>query len=178
MTATFAPKVTGCTVSYWNIRGGAYDFYAYPSAPRQTFAPTSNAATEPMDVRVTVHNADYDQQSKSFPNGFILKRQTVWDEFNASPEPVKKGATITIKGRIRLADWSKRTYAGYSGRSISVEFRSPTGTYKQVKTTTSVTGGYVRTTLTASTDGIWRLRYGGNSIAGGSATLGDFVDVQ
>ena len=178
VTATFAPKGTGCTVSYWNVRGGAYDFYASSSAPRQTFAPTSNAATEPMDVRVTVHNPDYDQQSKSFPNSFILKRQTVWDGFNASPEPVKKGAKIAIKGRIRLADWSKRTYTGYSGRLVSVEFRTSTGTYRQVRTATTGTGGYLSTTVTAGADGYWRVRYGGNAIAGGSSAPGDFVDVN
>ena len=177
-TVTFAPKVTGCTVSYWNIRGGDYDFYAYKSFPQQTFAPTSNAATKPMDVRVTVHNPDYDQRSKSFPDGFRLKRHTQWDGFNASPEPVKKGATITIKGRLRVVDWSKDTYVGYSGRGVSVEFRTATGTYQRIRTATTGTGGYLSTTVTATADGIWRLRYGGNSIAGGSTMPGDYVDVQ
>ncbi len=175
--ATFAPKVTGCTVSYWNIRGGDYDFYAYKSAPQQTFAPVSNAATKPMSVLVTVHNADYDQRSKSFPGGFTLKRRTVWDGLNASPEPVAKGAKITVKGRLRVADWTNDTFVGYSGRLISVDFRTATGAYKQVRTTTSGTGGQVSTTVTASADGYWRLRYGGNSIAGGSTVPGDFVDV-
>ena len=176
--ATFAPRTTGCTVSYWNIRGGDYAFYAHKSVPQQRFAPTSNAATKPMSVLVTVHNPDYDYRTKTFPRRFTLKRHTQWDAFDASPEPVKKGAKITIRGRLRVVDWSKRTYVGYSGRGISVEFRTATGAYKRIRTATTGTGGYLSTTVTASTDGNWRLRYGGNSIAGASTVAGDFVDVS
>lgn len=176
--ATFAPKVTGCTVTYWNVRGGNYDFYAYKAVPKQTFAPSSNAATAPMDVSVTVHNPDYDQRTKSFPDSFTLKRHTRWDGFTATPDPVAKGARITLKARLRVADWSKDSYVGYTGRQVSVEFRTATGTYARVRTATSGTGGFVITTVTASRDGYWRLRYGGNSIAAGSAVAGQFVDVR
>jgi hypothetical protein len=177
-TATFAPKTTGCTVSYWNIRGGDYDFYAYKSVPQRRFTPTSNSQTKPMDVWVTVQNPDYDQRTKSFPNSFTLKRHTRWEAFTASPTPVVKGAKITLRGRLRLADWSNKTYVGYSGRLISVEFRTATGTYTQIKTVTSGTGGAVTTTVKASVDGYWRLRYGGNSTAGGSTVPGQLVDVR
>ena len=37
-----------------------------------------------------------------------------------SSNPVRKGAKITVKGRLRLADWEKRAYVGHPARTVAV----------------------------------------------------------
>jgi hypothetical protein len=173
------PAVTGCTLEGWSISGDL--FYVYDTNPEELFyTPYSNSdAGKKQDVVVEVYNPDYEITTKVFADSFTLRRNTGWDKTNASPEPVKKGAKITVQGRLRIADWPNDRYVGFTNRGISVEF-APKGstTYKQIKTTTSGAGGYVKTTVTAASDGSWRLRYGGNTYAGNSVMPGDFVDVK
>jgi hypothetical protein len=175
---TFRPTVSDCTLKGWSVEGGDYNFYTYDAAPQNTFSPSINSETAPMDVVVSTYTSDYEERVASFANAFVLKRNTGWDQFNASPEPVRKGAIITIKGRLRMADWEKKAYVGYASRTVAVEFRTKTSSYRQVKTAMTGSGGYLTTTVTAATDGYWRLRYGGNTIAGKSTVAGDFVDVR
>lgn len=42
---------------------------------------------------------------------------------NASPEPVRKGRTITVTGKLSRADWTTGKYAGYAGRPVQLQFR-------------------------------------------------------
>jgi hypothetical protein len=175
---TFVPAVTGCTVGGWSIEGGDYAFYVHDAAPEQSFFPVTNGDTAPVDVLVSAYNADFDEGSQLFRGSFVVKRRTGWDQFNASPEPVRQGAPITVKGRLQRADWEQAAYVGYAGRSVALEFRTATGSYRKIKTVSTAADGSVSTTVTASSDGYWRLRYGGNSTAGASKVAGDFVDVR
>jgi len=174
----FQPAVSGCTAEGWSIEGGEYDFYVHDAAGQSTFAPSSNGETAPSDVVVSVYDANHTEYVRLFPGAFVLKRATAWNQFNAAPEPVRKGAKITIKGQLTRADWDQRAQVGYSGRVVAVEFRTKTGTYREIKTVKTGSGGHLTTTVTASADGYWRLRYGGNSTAGASTVAGDFVDVK
>jgi hypothetical protein len=98
---------------------------------------------------------------------------------NASPEPVTKGKTITVTGKLTRANWSTKKYDAYSGRTVSLQFRAKgTDTYKTVKkATTSSTGG-LKTTVTASVDGSYRWVYYGNSTTGVATSAADYVDVR
>ncbi|WP_189782203.1 hypothetical protein [Streptomyces capitiformicae] len=97
---------------------------------------------------------------------------------NASPEPVAKGRTITVTGKLTRANWSTKTYDAYGGRTVSLQFRAKgTDTFTTVKkVTTSSTGG-LKTTVTASTDGSYRWVYYGNSTTGRATSAADYVDV-
>jgi hypothetical protein len=97
---------------------------------------------------------------------------------NASPEPVAKGRTITVTGKLTRANWSTKTYDAYGGRTVSLQFRAKgTDTFTTVKkVTTSSTGG-LKTTVTASTDGSYRWVYYGNSTTGAATSAADYVDV-
>ena len=176
--ATFKPTVTGCDLQGWSIQGGDYDFYVYDGSPQWSFAPYDNDEAFAKDVVVEAYNADYDSRIRAFTDAFKVRRNTVWDQFNASPEPVRKGSKITIKGRLRVVDWEQEKYVGYAGRAVRVEYRTKTGSYRLIKTVTSGSGGYVSTTVNASADGYWRLRYTGGTVAGVSTVTGDFVDVR
>ncbi|MEU4095258.1 hypothetical protein [Streptomyces sp. NPDC026673] len=98
---------------------------------------------------------------------------------NASPEPVTKGKSITVTGKVTRANWSTKKYDAYSGRTVSLQFRAKgTDTFKTVKkATTSSTGG-LKATVTATVDGSYRWVYYGNSTTGVATSAADYVDVR
>jgi hypothetical protein len=108
-----------------------------------------------------------------------LQRASRIQSHNASPEPVAKGGTITVKGTVQRANWTEHRYDNYGGRLVSLQFK-PAGssTYTTVKKVTASSGGALKTTVTATQDGTWRWRYHGNTTTGASSSSGDYVDVQ
>ncbi|MGW0585496.1 hypothetical protein ACWD25_58760, partial [Streptomyces sp. NPDC002920] len=98
---------------------------------------------------------------------------------NASPEPVKKGRTVTVTGKLTRANWESGTYTGYQGRSVQLQFRKKgSTTYTTLKTITSGSHGTLKTTTTARTDGYFRFLFTGTATTGPSTAAGDFVDVR
>lgn len=178
VTATFKVSTTGCYQEDWSLEGD--DFFVYKDSPQETFNPYSNSDAGPQDVIISAYNSDYDTRERVFGNGFSLKRRSVWstNSFNASPEPVRKGQSISIKGRLLIADWDHDRWAGYGSRLISVQFRTPTGSYATVKTVTTRADGWVSTTVPAKQTGVWRVVYGGNSLASDAVAVGDSVQVN
>ncbi|WP_328449320.1 hypothetical protein OG780_17700 [Streptomyces sp. NBC_00386] len=98
---------------------------------------------------------------------------------DASPEPVTKGKSITVTGKVTRANWSTKKYDAYSGRTVSLQFRAKGAeTFQTVKkATTSSTGG-LKATVTASVDGYYRWVYYGNSTTGVATSAADYVDVR
>jgi hypothetical protein len=98
---------------------------------------------------------------------------------NAAPEPVKKGKTITVTGKLTRANWESRTYAGYSTQPVKLQFRKKdSSTYTTVKTVKTNNKGDLKTTLTATVDGYFRWSYAGTSTTPAVNAAGDFVDVK
>ncbi|WP_037672133.1 hypothetical protein [Streptomyces griseus] len=98
---------------------------------------------------------------------------------NASPEPVRTGRTVTVAGKLTRADWASRTYTGYRGQSVQLQFRMKgSNTYTTLKTITSGAGGALKTTTRARTDGYFRFVFAGTGTTGPSTAAGDFVDVR
>ncbi|WOX15285.1 hypothetical protein [Streptomyces sp. N50] len=98
---------------------------------------------------------------------------------NASPEPVKKGRTITVTGKLTRANWESGTYTGYQGRTVHLQFRKKgSSVYTALKSVTSGVGGSLRTTTKAKTDGYYRFVFTGTPTTGPSTATGDFVDVR
>ncbi|MEU9186927.1 hypothetical protein AB0D14_20735 [Streptomyces sp. NPDC048484] len=101
---------------------------------------------------------------------------------NASPEPVKKGKTITVTGALTRANWESHKYAGYTAQSVKLQFKKKgTSTYTDVKTVKSGTGssaGKLKTTVTASVDGTFRYAFAGTSTTPAVNSAGDAIDVQ
>ncbi|MFF5334116.1 hypothetical protein [Streptomyces sp. NPDC013181] len=97
---------------------------------------------------------------------------------NAAPEPVVKGKTITVTGKVSRANWEKHTYQGYGGRTVSLQFKADgASSYTTVKKVTSGSTGALRTTVKATASGTWRWKYYGNSTSGAKASTGDHVIV-
>ncbi|MGP4044240.1 hypothetical protein [Streptomyces sp. 2A115] len=98
---------------------------------------------------------------------------------NASPEPVKKGRTITVTGALTRANWETHKYAGYTAQPVKLQFKKKgTTTYVNVKTVTSGSAGALKTTVTASTDGYYRYNFAGTTTTPAVKAAGDFIDVQ
>ncbi|WP_141698531.1 hypothetical protein [Streptomyces lushanensis] len=100
---------------------------------------------------------------------------------DATPEPVKKNATLTVTGALTGADWQSDTgaYAGLGGQSVKLQFRKKdSSTYTTVKTVTSSSTGALRTTVKATADGYWRYYFPGTTAAPPASVTGDHVDVR
>ncbi|CAM5654117.1 hypothetical protein [Streptomyces aurantiogriseus] len=98
---------------------------------------------------------------------------------NASPEPVAKGKTITVTGRLTRANWDTNTYTGYSGVYAQLQFRKKgSTTYSTVKSVKTTSTGGLSTTVKASVDGYYRYTFVGTTTASAVSAAGDFVDVR
>ncbi|MER5431840.1 hypothetical protein [Streptomyces sp. NPDC002588] len=98
---------------------------------------------------------------------------------NASPEPVKKGRTITVTGKLSRANWTTGKYAGYATQPVQLQFRKKgSSTYTTLKTVKTSSTGTVSTTTKAGSDGYYRFVFAGTATTGSATAPGDFVDVR
>ncbi|RFU43541.1 hypothetical protein DZF91_00665 [Actinomadura logoneensis] len=104
------------------------------------------------------------------------KYKTAISSFNASPEPVKKGRTLTVKGRItkQAAKWQPG-----AGATLTVYFK-PSGSskWKAMGTTKADRNGWFTKGFKASADGTWAAAYAGSPSYLGVWSTGDYVDVR
>jgi hypothetical protein len=98
---------------------------------------------------------------------------------NASPEPVKKGKTITVTGKLSRANWTTGKYAGYATQPVQLQFRKKgSNTYTTLKTVRTSSTGALSTTTKADSDGYYRFVFAGTTTTGTAKAPGDFVDVR
>ncbi|MFH8368674.1 calcium-binding protein [Streptomyces sp. NPDC018031] len=144
--------------------------------PRTDFVDNSPAGTWYVSTWADGEDGDFHSNAKAA--SFRVQRQSKLT-VNASPEPVKKGKTITVTGNLTRADWRSHGYVGHKDQSVQLQFRKQgTDTYTTVKTVKTTTGGALKTTVTAATDGYWRWNYAGISTTAPAKAGGDLVDVQ
>ncbi|MFC9955312.1 hypothetical protein ACFVIN_33680 [Streptomyces prasinus] len=111
--------------------------------------------------------------------GSTLLQRTSKLTVNAAPEPVKKGKTITVTGKLSRANWETNKYAGYTNQSVKLQFRKKSSsTYTTVKTIKTNSTGNLKTTVTASVDGYYRYNFEGTSTTPAIKAAGDFIDVK
>ncbi|HLL33112.1 DUF5707 domain-containing protein [Streptomyces sp.] len=136
----------------------------------------SVAGTWKLWVLASGKDGDYVQKENA--RSFKVQRLSKLT-VNASPEPVKKGKTLTVTGKLTRANWDANKYSGYAGQYVKLQFRKKTDTsYTTVKTIKTNSYGDLKTTVTASVDGYYRYSYVGNSATPAVSAAGDFVDVQ
>ncbi|MER5433136.1 hypothetical protein [Streptomyces sp. NPDC002588] len=98
---------------------------------------------------------------------------------NAAPEPVKKGRTITVTGKLSRANWDDGKYHGYTNQPVKLQFRKKgSSTYTTVKTVRTNSTGNLKTTVKASVDGYFRYGFAGTSTTPAVNAAGDYVDVK
>ncbi|KOV56015.1 hypothetical protein ADL00_27960 [Streptomyces sp. AS58] len=136
-----------------------------------------NALAGPWDVYVQLESKDGDYYGDVYGTHPVKRRSTL--SVNASPEPVVKGRTITVTGKLARANWDKYVYAGYTSQSVRLQFRAKNSSaYTTVKTVTSDAKGNLRADVKAAADGYWRWSFAGTSTTAALKAKGDFVDVR
>lgn len=101
--------------------------------------------------------------------------KTAISGFNAGPEPVRYGGTVTVSGKLSGYTTS---WAPLGGRTVYVYFvpkGSTTATYMGTDSTDS--SGVFKRSFTAKRDGYWYAKYKGSSAYVPVTTFRDFVDV-
>ncbi|MFF8727295.1 hypothetical protein ACF073_12500 [Streptomyces sp. NPDC015171] len=97
---------------------------------------------------------------------------------DAAPEPVKKGRTLTVRGKLTRADWATGRNTGYKGQKAVLQFKADGGAYTNVKTLTSGTGGALSTTVKAAKSGTYRFVFAGTATTAAKTSAGDHVTVK
>lgn len=98
---------------------------------------------------------------------------------NATPEPIKKGKTLTISGALTRASWDNLKYNGFASNSVKLQYKKKgSSAWSTVKTVKADSRGAVKTTVKASADGDYRFTYGGAGSTGAVTSGADFVDVR
>jgi hypothetical protein len=144
--------------------------------PQVDFIDNSVAGRWYANVWIDAKDGDYLSADKA--GSFAVQRASKLT-VNAAPEPVKKGKTITVTGKLSRANWEDNKYHGYTNQSVKLQFRKKgSNTYTTVKTIKSNSTGNLKTTVTASTDGYFRYSFAGTSTTPAVNATGDFVDVR
>jgi hypothetical protein len=144
--------------------------------PRIDLYDIDQAGTWYVAAQVDANDGDFVTAEQA--GSFKLQRYSKLTA-NASPEPVASGATVTVTGKLTRASWETRNYVGYSGQTVTLQFRqSGSTTYSNVKTATTSSTGGLSTTTTASVDGCWRWSFPGTTTTPAVASTADCVDVQ
>ncbi|MER8265382.1 HtaA domain-containing protein [Streptomyces griseus] len=105
-----------------------------------------------------------------------VKLRTAISGFNASPEPVRKGRTITVKGTLRSLDG---TWKNTSGQSVTILFKADGSSKWSTLATVRTNGkGVFSKGFTAKKDGTWKAQFKATSSRLGTTGAGDRVDVR
>ncbi|MET7455512.1 calcium-binding protein [Streptomyces sp. NPDC005574] len=169
-TDAYCESATECTTAF------TVNAHTAPGSDDPVDLANANAGTWSVDALVDAHDG-----GSVFAPGvgsFGLKRAARLT-VDASPEPVAKGARITITGKLVRANWDTYRYAGYAGQAVKLQFR-PKGsnTYTTVATVNTSGTGTLRTTAKAVKDGYWRWNFTGTHTTGPAKAGGDYVDVR
>ncbi|MEV8431313.1 calcium-binding protein [Streptomyces chartreusis] len=169
-TDAFCESATACTTVF------TVNAHPAPGSDDPVDLTNANAGTWSVDAL-----ADTNDGVSVFAPGvgsFRLKRAAQLT-VNASPEPVTKGARITVTGKLVRANWDTYRYAGYAGQTVKLQFRpKDSSTYTTVVAVKTSSTGTLRTTVKAAKDGYWRWNFAGTTTTGPAKATGDYVDVR
>lgn len=129
-------------------------------------------------LSVTAQANDGESMNADGLTSFFMKRYAKLTA-NASPEPVAKGGTITVTGKLSRANWDTHDYRGYAGQRAYLEFRTPGVTYyESLGYVTTSTTGVATAKVTATADRYWRYEFRPTMTTSAVKAPGDFVDVR
>ncbi|MFE9566286.1 hypothetical protein ACFYM0_34860 [Streptomyces sp. NPDC006487] len=110
----------------------------------------------------------------------LTRTVTAVADFNAKPEPVRKGQYLTLTGSLKQRAASATTWRPYAAKTVRFYFK-PAGTgtsYAYVGSTTSAADGSFSRRFTATKDGTWQARFHDDGTTHfASSSREDHVDV-
>ncbi|MFF2845165.1 DUF5707 domain-containing protein [Streptomyces sp. NPDC058001] len=142
-------------------------------------APADTAQAGTWQVSASAIAPDSDAAFRDSAATFALQRETKLT-VDATPDPVRWGKTLTVKGDVRHADWAAGTHASAgAGESARLQFRAAgCKEFRTVKTVTTAADGTLSTTLRAYQDGTYRWSYAGTDSTAAAVSDGEYVDVR
>ncbi|MFC8674699.1 hypothetical protein ACFYZI_03955 [Streptomyces griseorubiginosus] len=138
----------------------------------------SNRVAGVWQVNATVNANDGDYWISDAIAEYKVKRAAQLTT-DATPEPVAKGAQLTVRGKLSRANWEDLKYHGYPGQSVRLQFRAAGAAhYRTVKTVKTDNVGRLSTKVTATQAGSWRWYFPGTTTTSLKASAGDAVTLQ
>ncbi|MEV0175484.1 calcium-binding protein [Streptomyces sp. NPDC050803] len=169
-TDAFCETPTACTT--------VFTVNAHPAPGSDDPVDLANANAGTWSVDALVDASDGGSVFAPGAGSFGLKRAARLT-VNAAPEPVAKGAPITVTGKLVRANWDTYRYAGYVGQAVKLQFRpKDSSSYTTVATVNTNSTGSLRATVKAVQDGYWRWNFTGTATTGPAKAAGDYVDVR
>ncbi|SEL37741.1 hypothetical protein [Streptacidiphilus jiangxiensis] len=132
-----------------------------------------------FDVAVLVTGKDGRTTLDAKATSFALFKRA--DALTAKPSAtaVHKGASLTVKGQLNRADWSRFTWGGYAGRWVALQFRAAgSQQWTFVRWVRTGSTGALSTTLHDNRSGSWRYVYGGDAASGAATSAATWVAVK
>jgi len=147
----------------------------------------NNTCAGAYDASVTLTNYYYDATTGKYTpassgpflqtRSFTVRRPSRLS-VNASPEPVRVGRTVTVKGRLTRANWNAygNPMQGYASQRVLIQRRTATGTYNTLKSVRTDRRGYLHTGIKAlSGTRCYRWVFPENTTTEGRTSGGDCV---
>ncbi|MFD4237779.1 calcium-binding protein [Streptomyces sp. NPDC058542] len=203
ITASSPSGIADAYAYLWHGHIDEVDGFLGPTQPAGTCKVSADPTTSTCTVSITVDPRSDDLYTSSLAGTWNVgvgaladtgsDEDFIWNDtqaktrvqrfskltVNASPEPVKKGKTLTVTGKLTRANWDTNTYKGYTGQPVKLQFKKKGAkSYTTVKTVKTSSTGTLKTTVKASADGYWRYSFAGTSTTPAVSVAGDFVDVK
>ncbi|KOG38131.1 hypothetical protein AQJ84_13675 [Streptomyces resistomycificus] len=135
----------------------------------------SNRVAGVWQVNATVKANDGDYWISDHIAEYKVKRASRLTT-DATPEPVAKGAQLTVNGKLTRANWENLEYHGFTGQSVKLQYRPAGGAhYSTVKTVKTGTHGRLSTKVTVTKAGSWRWYFPGTTTTARIVSAGDAV---
>ena len=107
------------------------------------------------------------------------KFDTVIKSYNAAPEPIRKGRTLHVSGRLLRVNNLGTGYTSYSGKTIRVYFLAKGAkSWTYMGSTKTAKDGRFRKAFKAKRDGVWRAYFPGTSNFDKQKSRDDYIDVR
>ncbi|WP_030317894.1 DUF5707 domain-containing protein [Streptomyces sp. NRRL B-3229] len=201
LTASHSAGIEDAYIDLWHGRDRTHVDGVFPPNEQNATCTPVNATTSDCKLTVTI-DAGRELFMNSLAGTWHVTAAAIaadevgseyWNDFygthrlqraskltaDASPEPVKKGKTITVTGKLTRANWETRKYTGYSTQPVKLQFRKKdSDTYTTVKTVKTNSKGDLKTTVKATVDGFYRWSFAGTSTTPAVNAAGDFIDVK
>ncbi|MFD8041827.1 hypothetical protein ACFV5E_00180 [Streptomyces chartreusis] len=137
-----------------------------------------NSTAGVWQVNATVKAKDGDYWISDHIAEFKMKRASKLTT-DAAPEPVAKGATLTVTGKLSRANWEDLKYHGYARQDVKLQFKKAgAASYSTVKTVKTGDTGQLSTKVTATSAGSWRWYFPGTTTTARVVSTGDAVALK
>ncbi|WP_324789326.1 hypothetical protein [Streptomyces sp. H51] len=138
----------------------------------------SNKVAGVWTVNATVQANDGDYWISDSIADYKVKRASKLTT-DAAPEPVAKGAKLTVTGKLSRANWETLKYQGFAGQDVKLQYRKAGAAhYSTVKTVRTGSTGQLSTTVTVTSAGSWRWFFPGTTTTARVVSAGDAVALK